>query len=401
MKSPLALLILLPVIAATAKHYVQRDGTRLKLNGQPWTSGGANVYWLGLDENVIPPPGQPFYPKYNASYPTKGRVVEVMRTLQTMGARTVRSQTLGISVGNPLSLMPRLGEWNEEAFGPIDWAVYQAGRHGLRVQMPLVDNYDYYHGGKFDFCRFRGINVSGADGYGRVDPRVQQFYTNPVIVQDFKTYIKKLITHVNSYTGLTYAQDPTIFAFETGNELSGPIFRDMNIPIPWTTDIARFVKSLAPQKLIMDGTYGINKSHLAIKEVDIYSDHFYPTNIDQLQSGIDLVASAGKTYMVGEYDWTGNVASATPLKTFLGVLESRQKLKDPVAVGSQFWSLFMHNVPNCREFVNHTDGFTLQYGNPLNTKQNNSQISIIRQHLWRMRSVEVGEDLPSVQCPSS
>jgi mannan endo-1,4-beta-mannosidase len=70
------------------------------------------------------------------------------------------------------------------------------------------------------------------------NPEIQQFYTNPVIVNDFKTYIKKLITHTNPYTGLTYAEDPTIYAFETGNELSGPIFRDMNVPNAWTTEIA-------------------------------------------------------------------------------------------------------------------------------------------------------------------
>lgn len=166
--------------------YVYRDGAQLKLNGKPWTASGANVYWLGLDENVIPPPGQPFYAPYKASYPTKGRITEVMNTLVTMGARTIRSQTLGISVGNPLSLMPALDQWNDQAFDTIDWAVYQARQHGLRIQAPLIDNYvgfiaenavmdvrlmrsqDYYHGGKFDFLRFRGINISAHDGYNNM-----------------------------------------------------------------------------------------------------------------------------------------------------------------------------------------------------------------------------------------
>lgn len=149
----------------------------------------------------------------------------------------------------------------------------------------------------------------------------------------------------------------------------------------------------------MDGTYGINKTHLAIDEVDIYSDHFYPTNSTQLKEGIDLVATANKTYMAGEYDWTGNVDSASSLPSFFGIIEDRQKLDNPVAIGTQFWSLFMHNVPNCNQFVNHSDGFSLQYGNPLNSAKNNTQISFVRQHLFRMKGEEVGEYLPAVACP--
>jgi hypothetical protein len=91
---------LAPIEVQVARNsYVVRDGTALRLNGVNWTASGANVYWLGLDENVIPPPGQPFYAKFNASYPTLGRITEAMNTLATMGARTIRSQTLGVSVG--------------------------------------------------------------------------------------------------------------------------------------------------------------------------------------------------------------------------------------------------------------------------------------------------------------
>lgn len=121
--------------------YVYREGTSLRLLGEPWTASGANVYWLGLDENVIPPPGQPFYAATKASYPTKGRITEVMATLVTMGAKSIRSQTLGVSTGNPLSLMPSPGQYNEAAFDTMDWAIFQARQHGLRIFAPLTDNY--------------------------------------------------------------------------------------------------------------------------------------------------------------------------------------------------------------------------------------------------------------------
>jgi mannan endo-1,4-beta-mannosidase len=113
------------------------------------------VYWLGLDENVIPPAGQPFYAPFNASYPTKGRTTEVMATLATMGAKLIRSQTLGISVGNPLSLMPTLGVINEEAYETIDWAVFQARQHGLRIIAPLTDNY-------VSSCQYRSCGSSNS-----------------------------------------------------------------------------------------------------------------------------------------------------------------------------------------------------------------------------------------------
>ena len=223
-----------------------------------------------------------------------------MNTLVTMGAHTIRSQTLGVSVGNPLSLEPKLNVFNDDAFDTIDYAVYQAREHGLRIYAPLVDNYDYYHGGKFSFLRFRGIDVN-ATAEQPLNADVQKFYTDRTIVNDFKKYLKYLITHVNPYTGLSYAEDPTIFAYETGNELSGPTFGDEDVPVEWTDEICRYIKELAPYKLCIDGTYGINKTHLGIASVDAFDDHFYPLNITKLKSDIELVGSANKVYIAGEY----------------------------------------------------------------------------------------------------
>lgn len=393
-------LILVPallgvVVAAPNQHraHVTRSGSQLSLQGRPWTASGANVYWLGIDENVVPPPGSPYADP--ASYPTKGRIVEIMDTLVAMGAHTIRSQTLGVSVGHPLSLEPELGVFNEEAFESIDWAVHQASLRGLRISAPLVDNYDYYHGGKFSFLRFRGINISSTES--PVDPSVQQFYNNREIVNDFKQYIHKLLTHTNQYNGLTYAEDPTIYAYETGNELGGPVFGDMDVPRSWTDEICSYVKEIAPRKLCVDGTYGINKTHLDIASVDIVSDHFYPLDLEKLETGIQLASNASKAYMVGEYDWTGNIASAPSLSSFFDIIESRKE----VVAGDQFWSLFMHDVPDCAKYVDHEDGFTMHYGDPRNSAQNNTQISLVRQHFFRMQGKKVGKELPPVKCKLS
>lgn len=38
---------------------------------------------------------------------------------------------------------------------------------------------------------------------------VQKFYTDPKVVSLFKEYIHDLVTQVNPYTNLSYAEDPT------------------------------------------------------------------------------------------------------------------------------------------------------------------------------------------------
>ncbi|KAH8884541.1 glycoside hydrolase [Thozetella sp. PMI_491] len=370
--------------------HVTREGSQLLLGGQPWEAVGGNVYWLGLDENVTPPQGEPYDPSTKASYPNKGRITEAMAIIKAMGGTSIRAHTLGVSTGNPLSLVPSLGQVNQRAFDTIDWAVYQARQHGLRLQVPLTDNFtrwllqtdsrpspalvnsDYYHGGKYNFLRWHGFNLTQKTDAS--NPLVQQFYTNASIVSSFKEYIRTLVTHINPYTNLSYADDPTIWAYETGNELCGPVWGDMDVPVAWIRDISRFVKALAPRKLLVDGTYGVNSSHLSISEIDILSNHFYPVNISKLKEDLDLgkpraapqpreedirLASANKTYLAGEYGWTETSSGGQrdSLSSWFRVLE-----QSPVAAGSAFWSLFGHNVPNCTVFVDHQDGFTLQYG---------------------------------------
>ena len=199
---------------------------------------------------------------------------------------------------------------------------------------------DYYHGGKYNFLRWAGFNLTQSKDQN--NPEIQQFYTNATVVALFKDYIKTLVSRRNKYTNLTYAEDPTIFAYETGNELLGPVWGDMNSPRDWVQDIVRYVKELTPGKLFVDGTYGINKTHLDIPEVDIYSDHFYPVSTIKLQQGLSAVADAGKVYLAGEYDWVGTKAGADSLESFFKIIE-----KHPAAGGDQFWSQFGRNEPDC------------------------------------------------------
>ena len=108
---------------------------------------------------------------------------------------------------------------------------------------------------------------------------------------------------------------------------------------------------IGPQKLCIDGTYGVNATHFAVEEIDIFSDHFYPLNTTILESDIAKVESANRVYLAGEIDWTGlnggTTLQGSSLADFYEVILERQNLTKPVVAGSLFWSLFGHDVPNC------------------------------------------------------
>lgn len=125
-------------------------------------------------------------------------------------------------------------------------------RWDIRLIIPLTDAYNYYHGGILSFLTFRNLSTTDESA----------FYSNTDVIGDFKTYVGTLLNRTNTYTGLAYSQDPTILAWETGNELK-------NVPSEWTSEITSYIKAIAPQQLTMDGSYGVQKDALDLPTVDM------------------------------------------------------------------------------------------------------------------------------------
>lgn len=356
-----SLIIPLNVSASTIAHvadseFVARSGSHLVLFGRPFRFAGANIYWLGLDENVG-----------GVDYPTHFRVDDALTTVEEMGGNIVRAQTLGISVGCSLCIEPSLGVFNQNAFKSIDYALLAARIHDIRYVIPLVDNYHYYLGGKHTFTDWRGISDEN------------QFYTDNTVIGDFEQYISALLNHVNQYTGIAYKDDPTIMAWETGNELSPPV--------SWTQTIADFIKSNDRYHLVLDGRYGIDPDALSLASVDLYSNHYYPgMDVARVNADAQAVVGAGKVFYVGEYGWNQGDA----LSSFLGAIESNG------TAGDTYWSLFPHN--DQYGYVQHGDGYTLHY--PGDTPDMRDRAQALRTHAYTMRCLSVPPysrpDAPSI-----
>src|SRR5581483_3055741 len=295
--------------------FVTRDGNRLFVDGAPFRIAGPNIYWLGLDE------------WYGVHPPTPFRQDDALQAAWQMGATVVRAHSLGISTGNSQSFEPALGQFNDAALAAGDRAIAQAKQLGIRLIVPLTDNYRYFTGGRFDFTRWHGL-----DDYFHGD----DFFTDQTVIKDFEAYIERLLLHVNPLTGIAYKDEPTILAWELGNELDpdkGSLY------VPWSAAIARFIKTIDARHLIADGS--AKASHdpagLAIAEIDLYTTHFYNCTADpgDIARAAAPVAAAGKVFYIGEYDWTQDTPIA--LQIMLKIIE-----QNPDVSGDLYWSLWGH-----------------------------------------------------------
>jgi len=354
-------------VAATQDAFVERRDAELVLAGRPFRFAGANEYYLGLDDNLRDALGAPVYPSHAATD-------AALDSAAALGVTVIRAHTLGISVGNPRSIEPALGTWNEAAFAPVDYAIAGARARGLRLMIPLTDEWRWYHGGKSTFTRWRGYandpntaRTAGNDDRQRATEA--HFYTDPAVVADFEQYVRHLLTHRNPLTGLRYADDPTIALWETGNEL-------WDAPPAWTDRIARFVKSLAPRQLVADGSAasGMHVAGAALTSpaVDVVGGHFYPRDLAWMQRDAAVAAAHHKAYVIGEYDWRGDVSG------WLRAIEA-----DRHVAGAVFWTLLPH-LPDGRP-EEHGDGYALWM--PGVDPATRSADTALAAHAARMRAV--------------
>jgi mannan endo-1,4-beta-mannosidase len=221
--------------------FVTRAGTSLQLEGKPFRYSGPNIEWLGLEAYG---PHDPQTPRY----PSHFEVDDALDTAKEMGARVVRSQTLGDSVGCELCIEPQLGTFNPEAFKAIDYAIKAAQDRGIRLIITLA--------GDCATCTFSGPGKY-LEWTKKRDPKA--FFTDPAVIAAFKEHIAAMLNHQNALTGVAYQDDPTILARENCNRCGlGVVWtsssRDLTPYTPWIDIIGNFIKSIDKRHLYLDTT---------------------------------------------------------------------------------------------------------------------------------------------------
>ncbi len=294
------------------EHFVTRTGTRLILDGKPFRFAGGNLDYLALASDSFGKIGAK-----DVYRPSHTMVDNAFAALKQMNGTVTRVWS-SASQGCALCVEPELGQFSEAALRQLDYVVYSAGKHHVRLILLFVDPWGYYTGGIEQYKKWRG----GGD-----------FFRDPKLIADYKLYVSTLINRKNTYTGVRYRDDPTILAWQPGNELR-------EAPVEWEREMTRYIKELDPHHLIISSNdfHSLEPAHAAIQQIDILSRHYYPffgkEYVWNLEHDAALAKRANKVFVVDEFGWDRGNVSVEQLKSNLNAI-----LADKDIAGDLFWAL--------------------------------------------------------------
>ncbi len=328
---------------AQISSFVHRSGASLQLDGRPFYFLGTNAYYL-LEEQA------------RGDTPL---VRSLFATARGLGMNVVRTWAFFDSFDstNPAVIQFRPGVFNEHALRALDAVLYEAHQDGIRLLLPLVNNWDDY-GGMNQYVRWRMLNAPAAlpqvIRYSRKEQervitgtRGQQyrvalnevlghddFYTDSTIRAWYKTYVGAMVNRVNSFSGVSYRDDPTILGWELANEPRSSD-RSGRIVSTWVDELGTYLKQIDPHHLVgtgeegfdntvtgyslpaynnqswlLDGTHGVAWSMNSVLScIDFGGVHLYPESWNLpngagntwISDQIRQAARFGKPLVVGEF----------------------------------------------------------------------------------------------------
>ena len=267
--------------------FVARKGGQLTLNGNEFGFGAVNNYYVMYKDAFM-------VDDVLTAAQSGGFTV-----LRTWGFEDIGNQDGSNSVGSgKADGVVYFQYWNGTApayndgadgLSHLDYVIYRAGQLGLKLVIPLVNNWKDF-GGMDQYVAWRQGQYH------------DQFYTDPTILGWYEQWITHVLTHVNSYTGVAYMNDPTIMTWELGNEprcTGSGVYPSSGscttkTITSWADTVSRFIKFIDPKHLVSAGdegflcipgttdwttncSQGVDSVALAnLKSMDVMSLHLYP-----------------------------------------------------------------------------------------------------------------------------
>ncbi|KAH6574532.1 hypothetical protein BASA50_007699 [Batrachochytrium salamandrivorans] len=313
---------------------------------------------------------------------------DAIKSIAGAGGRATRSYTLGFG---PKYHMMGPGQFNEDAFVAMDHALALCRKYGVRLVVPLVNQNspNLYYGDYGLFTKFRG-------------KQPEEFFTDAQLIQDFKDLLKFMLNRRNTVNGIRYGNDSSILGWQTGNELGS--WEGQPPPAAWTIEIARFIKSLAPNTMVIDGTMGGHNLKGRVPSevfespfVDVISNNYYYGLEDLPRYLADSAYTRGfkKAFVVGEF----GLSSTSNLEIVAAAIADNANIS-----GGMIWSLRYHSIyggfythfEKLDFWSYHVPGFAPTRGF---TADENTIVTMLRKHALTIQGRSPLEPYPVPSAP--
>ena len=210
---------------------------------------------------------------YDLAYKSQPEIAQTFTDLKASGVNTVRFWVFGD--GQADGFQPDAGTLNETRLQTLDYVLTEAHEHDIRVIPVLANNWKDY-GGIDQYVAWAGLPASSHDA----------FYTNPQIIQLYENYINHIITRKNTITNQSYANDPTILAWDLLNEprVTGG---DTGLIASWAGEVGTYIKNIDRNHLVTIGTDKevsdtAQSSICGVPQIDFCAVHLYIQDKDTL-----------------------------------------------------------------------------------------------------------------------
>lgn len=208
-----------------------------------------------------------YYLQTNAADVSKRYIVDdVLAFAKTAGFKVIRTWAFNNNSDSvyPGVISSKPNELLEQGLIGLDYVLAKAKEHDLLIILSLANNSPDF-GGIEQYIRW-------ANQY--LPPPSHQFshnhfFTDDSIISWYKFYISSILNRVNTFTGIAYKDDSTIFSFELINEASNAGFSYSYIK-NWYEKTSEFFKSIDTNHLLATGEIGYDVDATKYSNLDFF-----------------------------------------------------------------------------------------------------------------------------------
>ena len=304
--------------------FVQQQNGRFLLNGKPYTFIGTNM-WYGA---ILASKGQGG---------NRQRLIAELDTLAALGITNLRilvgsdgERGVRTKVEPTLQFAP--GVYNDTILDGLDFLLAEMGKRDMKAVLYLNNSWEWSGGYGF-YLEQAGYGKAPRPeeaGYTAFMDHVAQFADSERAQSLFYDYVRFIVSRTNRYTHAAYTDDPTIMAWQIGNEPRAFGEAQKTGFTNWLASTSALIRSLDTRHLISIGSEGIWGCEMdstlyhrisADPNIDYLTVHIWPYNwgwahADRLLEDIPTAISNTADYLHAHISIAQNLRKPIVIEEF-------------------------------------------------------------------------------------